>query len=1467
MSFHVPSEELDFTIYGDANTNQLQLPPSQHRLLQKQYQIAAQEEQEGGPSLTGYQSGLFAPALGRKPHRESKKRQTSVVFADLPHPSSPTEPESSSLPQQQQQRPRKSNRHGSMKIDTSLGTIYAPTSGSNQANESVQQPHRQEQQQQESYKQHRRSYRLSKQQRQSQSSPNFFANPVTDHVAKEEDEKDYDRENHTPAAVMAVVRGGDNSRSQIVPSSSTSSSSQRHLLRHPHKNHAITTANGRRNMNHDDEDEDENREGVVQGLEVVQYRQEGGPLLIEPEGSSPSAAALRLPTARSATIISTTSSSGLPRLTHRLSYLAHLQDLEAYEEDDVVPTLFPQPDHPSHAFVAAASPAAAAAPLSAPVLPSPPMASEAFSSRRPSLPVKQSVSAALAHSSKATQSRSGSSPTTYAHKPPVPQQTAAVPPIPKLYKRLLRVFKPPTDSSDSDHGSNPSAQSPPVPPHSRGPFGLPAYPEGSRSGTKSAPTSKRPSLSHSPPVAPVLPSLASVAKVAVAPPHKASESTDGFRARFLRRLISSPNLNTTVYPASPTSAPSSRADLTKLDVSLASQHASGWQGDVGDQPSLSPHSPLPSDFEHDQSCPAGQRIAQRRNAGGRPRAATTSRIPPPMPTLQSKYGVPGRELGAGTQAQVMLLRVKSSKRLRSSKNKDVASWPRSAATQSPFPSSSSQQQHHQQSNQYQRDTLSPVDQDLGSGAGDSLLAPYARTGTLMTTTEDEVTPEQREAYRKRLLRRTSTGGLSVTNGSGLIYAIKKFRPPRATETHRQFLKKVCAEFCISTSMDHENIIRTLDLVRDQPGQELVDEEVQDSRHYQDGGGGHQRSHQHPHDGHDDYVQTEHQRREEARDCNCSRSHHRRVRTLKSVGGLHANGGSNQGHAGSSGSGSSTPSGLSSQSSKHRTIARKSVISKPQRMRSMDTTSIRRSIVGHPDRSPVPQPTQESSSNSHRHRDLYHWRSDAHQASSHGAAAAEAQALAALKKKKQQQHEQDIRQKEVLRLKQQREREKQQAKQLRLDQFPEYCMVMEFAAGGDLFNLLTKFHPPISLHEKHCLWRQLVNGVQYMHSMGVAHRDLKPENILIDGTGRILKITDFGVANVFKSVGDPSPLPCRGIIGSEPYIAPEEFYQEEYDPRAVDVWACGIIFYVMLYAAMPWARADRKKDARFSRYISDIMNHRHSEAQRRLQYERRQLHHYSLASNSTGTGSSGSGYGGHGSNVRTGSGSTVGSSSHSESGSVDVYSHPHEASHLRQFPPYNVNHHHQQQQQQESSSVESSRSGSPTGPQSRAIGDGAPESPQSSVNNSPVSGTRPSTVESSAKITGSLFSDPFASLLTSASPTVVVPPAAYNTFSYNGHLGGHEFIDRTETPGCRRVLYAVLEPDARKRLTIDQVLADEWVSRIRHCTDNILSQEEQAMMVYGRDAVMGGSVEVGRYLCLPNGQLHHTHAVPKKVKAT
>lgn len=284
---------------------------------------------------------------------------------------------------------------------------------------------------------------------------------------------------------------------------------------------------------------------------------------------------------------------------------------------------------------------------------------------------------------------------------------------------------------------------------------------------------------------------------------------------------------------------------------------------------------------------------------------------------------------------------------------------------------------------------------------------------------------------------------------------------------------------------------------------------------------------------------------------------------------------------------------------------------------------------------------------------------------------------------------------------------------------------------------------------------------------------------------------------------------------------------------------------MYYAAMPWARADRKKDARFSRFISDIMNHRHSEAQRRLQYERRQLHRQSLTSGSSG-GRVGSGSGGSGS-TRSGSGS----------GSVDAYTRPHEVNHQPQYPPYNPNQH--PHQCVSSSSTGSSRSGSPTSPHQNRAAEAGADSPQSSVDNSPVS---------SKPVNGLLSSsspDPLVSSPTST--TTVVPPAVYNTYPYNNYLGGHEFIDRIETPGCRRILYAILEPDARKRLTIDQVLADEWVSRIRYCTDNLDAQKEQACMVFGKGAVTGLGGGGERYLCMPNGKAHHRHAVPKKVKTT
>lgn len=140
-------------------------------------------------------------------------------------------------------------------------------------------------------------------------------------------------------------------------------------------------------------------------------------------------------------------------------------------------------------------------------------------------------------------------------------------------------------------------------------------------------------------------------------------------------------------------------------------------------------------------------------------------------------------------------------------------------------------------------------------------------------------------------------------------------------------------------------------------------------------------------------------------------------------------------------------------------------------------------------------------------------------------------------------------------------------------------VMEYCPGGDLFGSIHSGQQ--SREEVLCFYKQLVEGVEYLHKQGVCHRDLKPDNILIDN-GRI-KITDFGVSCVFHLEWERDCHKVRGLCGSSPYIAPEEYAEREYEGRAVDVWSLGIILYAMLFRAIPWEVA-RESDDHFLRYM-------------------------------------------------------------------------------------------------------------------------------------------------------------------------------------------------------------------------------------------------------------------------------------------
>jgi protein-serine/threonine kinase len=149
---------------------------------------------------------------------------------------------------------------------------------------------------------------------------------------------------------------------------------------------------------------------------------------------------------------------------------------------------------------------------------------------------------------------------------------------------------------------------------------------------------------------------------------------------------------------------------------------------------------------------------------------------------------------------------------------------------------------------------------------------------------------------------------------------------------------------------------------------------------------------------------------------------------------------------------------------------------------------------------------------------------------------------------------------------------------------DFCEIMEFCTGGDLCTLVLAASK-LEVNEADCYIKQMMRGVEYIHEMGVAHRDLKPENLLLTEHGS-LKITDFGNAECFRMAWEADSHMISGICGSAPYIAPEEYVEKEFDARAVDVCAAGVIYMAMRTGRYLWRVAMKEEDEYYKRYLTD-----------------------------------------------------------------------------------------------------------------------------------------------------------------------------------------------------------------------------------------------------------------------------------------
>jgi serine/threonine protein kinase len=135
------------------------------------------------------------------------------------------------------------------------------------------------------------------------------------------------------------------------------------------------------------------------------------------------------------------------------------------------------------------------------------------------------------------------------------------------------------------------------------------------------------------------------------------------------------------------------------------------------------------------------------------------------------------------------------------------------------------------------------------------------------------------------------------------------------------------------------------------------------------------------------------------------------------------------------------------------------------------------------------------------------------------------------------------------------------------------LVMQYVEHGSLVTMSGNGTPDhvISPYKLAGYARQICAGLQYLHNHGIVHRDIKPDNILL-GRDDVVYLSDFGVADVFENFGGAADV--SGTRGTTMFFAPELLDTENgeaTDGKAVDVWALGLTFYVLLYGQFPWGR--------------------------------------------------------------------------------------------------------------------------------------------------------------------------------------------------------------------------------------------------------------------------------------------------------
>lgn len=137
--------------------------------------------------------------------------------------------------------------------------------------------------------------------------------------------------------------------------------------------------------------------------------------------------------------------------------------------------------------------------------------------------------------------------------------------------------------------------------------------------------------------------------------------------------------------------------------------------------------------------------------------------------------------------------------------------------------------------------------------------------------------------------------------------------------------------------------------------------------------------------------------------------------------------------------------------------------------------------------------------------------------------------------------------------------------------PVLYLILELITGGELFDYIAvsgSFTDKVARH----YFRQLIEALEFMHSKGFAHRDIKAENILLDSNHN-LKLADFGFSTPL--VGKDGSGILRTAKGTEGYMAPEILAQEPYSGEKADLFATGVLLFIMIAQHPPFRKASHR----------------------------------------------------------------------------------------------------------------------------------------------------------------------------------------------------------------------------------------------------------------------------------------------------